>query len=389
MLRKVMVLLFLAPLLAFVVPALTPGRGSALPLFARKYGMPCTSCHVAFPRLNAFGMQFRQNGYRIQGTPGQSPWEAKEYPLSLVGNVGYDYTRADTADVVTGVRGSSSTSAFKQNAVEFHTAGTLAPKVTFHFDNGFADNTGVLTTGMAFVQFDDLAKDGALNLKAGIYDAEIPYLASSRNTARPDYLSPVTLDAGGIELNGTKSGWTYAAGLINSARDPLNAKPGSSTFNQFENVYAWLMRDIHDQLVTARVYLNQQDPRTPSASTSRHLQADVSAYLNSGHWILIPGYTYQKFDDQADGVPSPGSTERHQTALLEGLALFGKDSQWVLTARWELEHIEKLRDQQLEVADLGYYVNPNAKIALDWTHAVDNVGGPRVDEVQLYVFVGY
>src|SRR5262249_39133683 len=144
--------------------------GGALPLFARKYEMQCTQCHLAFPRLNAFGMQFRQNGYRLTGEKGDSPWDAKELPLSRIGSVGIQNLRDREPDHSSAGGGVHFTpTQFVQNAVEFHTAGTLGPEFTFHFDNGFADGAGGgLVSGMAFLQLDDVAKEGALNVKAGI-----------------------------------------------------------------------------------------------------------------------------------------------------------------------------------------------------------------------------
>src|SRR5262249_30019459 len=38
---------------------------SALPMFARRYETACITCHVMPPKLNAFGIAFRNNGYRI------------------------------------------------------------------------------------------------------------------------------------------------------------------------------------------------------------------------------------------------------------------------------------------------------------------------------------
>ena len=390
MLRTLRVVLLFAPLLALLVPMLTPRTGGALPLWSRKYELKCTDCHLAFPRLNDFGMKFKQNGYRMKDEDGESPWEAKEFPFSAIVNVGAAWDRIDTLDTSTNQRGSRTESGFKRNAVEFHAAGTLAPRVSFHVDADFSNDTDNLEAGTAFVQLDDLVKGGALNLKGGVYDADIPYLASSRTTTLADYLSPVTLDATGIELNGTSSKWTYAAGLINSSRDRLNGSPTSSSFNQLENVYAWLMHDFRGQLVAARIYLDQQDPRKPSASSSQHLQAEISAYLNRARWFVIPGYTYQQFDDQ----PAVGVTDKHHTTLLEGLAWLDKASRWALTARWELEHIEKnsaaaVQDNQLEAVDLGYYWNPNLKLALDWTHTGDNVGGEKLDEIQVLAHLGF
>src|SRR5690242_10981979 len=81
----------LSVFLAVVVSAVCTTPGQSLPLFARKYNLQCTACHFAFPRLNAFGRAFRQNGYRMAGALGNSPWEDKEFPISFVADVGYDY----------------------------------------------------------------------------------------------------------------------------------------------------------------------------------------------------------------------------------------------------------------------------------------------------------
>jgi hypothetical protein len=390
--RSLRIVLFIAPLLALIVQFVAPRGAESLPLFARQYKVPCTTCHVAFPRLNYFGMQFRQNGYRMPGAKGESPWDRESFPLSLVGNVGYNLTSTDTTNAVTGAHGRENVSEFRQNAVEFHTAGTLAEKVTFHFDNGFANDTGLLETGMAFIQFDDVAKDGRLNVKAGIYDAEIPYLADSRKTTLHEYLSPVTLDGRGVELNGQKSSWWYAAGLINS--DRTVGKPGAKTLNNFENVYAWLLKDVNGQMVTARVYVDQQDPRRADKSTSRHVQAELNAYLNHGRWILIPGYTHESFSD-ADVT----QRDKIETGLLEGMLMLDPNSQWVLTGRYELRHMPSFdvggvqafaeEDDALAVANLSYMLNPNCRIALEYSRAQDNVKGPKVDGVDAYVFVGY
>src|SRR5216683_869112 len=37
----------------------------AIPAFARKYGLPCSACHTAWPELNNFGQTFRDNGYQL------------------------------------------------------------------------------------------------------------------------------------------------------------------------------------------------------------------------------------------------------------------------------------------------------------------------------------
>lgn len=40
-------------------------QAEAIPAFARTKHMPCSSCHTAYPSLNAFGRDFKTNGYRV------------------------------------------------------------------------------------------------------------------------------------------------------------------------------------------------------------------------------------------------------------------------------------------------------------------------------------
>jgi hypothetical protein len=52
----------------------------AVPAFARKYQTSCSTCHIVFPKLNAFGEAFRLRGYRM---PGETEEMVKQPPVSL------------------------------------------------------------------------------------------------------------------------------------------------------------------------------------------------------------------------------------------------------------------------------------------------------------------
>ncbi|MBI2503729.1 MAG: hypothetical protein HYW07_10925 [Candidatus Latescibacteria bacterium] len=60
---------------------LTCADGNAAPNFARKYKTSCSTCHYAYPKLNAFGKAFFNNGYRYPA--GQDAEMTKEEPVSL------------------------------------------------------------------------------------------------------------------------------------------------------------------------------------------------------------------------------------------------------------------------------------------------------------------
>jgi hypothetical protein len=67
----------------WLVSALAIARGTpvkAIPAFARKYQTSCQTCHIVFPKLNAFGKAFRLRGYRM---PGETEEMVKEKPVTL------------------------------------------------------------------------------------------------------------------------------------------------------------------------------------------------------------------------------------------------------------------------------------------------------------------
>lgn len=51
------------------VVALAASPSQAIPLFAQRYRLSCTTCHTVFPELNKFGNYFRDHGYRIPNVP--------------------------------------------------------------------------------------------------------------------------------------------------------------------------------------------------------------------------------------------------------------------------------------------------------------------------------
>jgi hypothetical protein len=61
------VLLSVLLALAVFVVLGVPQPAEAVPAWARKYSVSCTVCHNAWPSLNAYGRDFKTNGYKIPG----------------------------------------------------------------------------------------------------------------------------------------------------------------------------------------------------------------------------------------------------------------------------------------------------------------------------------
>lgn len=72
--------------------AFVSNSASAIPVFARKYNTQCNMCHTVPPRLNKFGVAFKQNGFELpQGTvlPESETWGnqvlSNDLPKAIVG----------------------------------------------------------------------------------------------------------------------------------------------------------------------------------------------------------------------------------------------------------------------------------------------------------------
>lgn len=57
----------------------------ALPMFARRLGVSCATCHTSPPRLNETGYQFRAAGFRMPNEIGQSSEDQKFKPTDYIG----------------------------------------------------------------------------------------------------------------------------------------------------------------------------------------------------------------------------------------------------------------------------------------------------------------
>src|SRR5207253_11151535 len=71
---------FLFAALALTLFVLTDsGTGYAIPAFARKYGLPCSARHEAWPKPNRFGQTFKDTGYQLMNDRDQPTWQIPSY----------------------------------------------------------------------------------------------------------------------------------------------------------------------------------------------------------------------------------------------------------------------------------------------------------------------
>ncbi len=155
---------------------LSAHREAAIPAFARKYNMPCSACHTAWPELNAFGQTFKDNGYQL-GNDRDSPiWLNPSYiPFAIRTTPGWRMERTTHQPVDDGSGGTVektiTQSGFDISGADLLMLGTLYKNITFGFVPTVADGEGV-GIETAFVRFDNLFKSRWANLKVGKFELD-------------------------------------------------------------------------------------------------------------------------------------------------------------------------------------------------------------------------
>ena len=175
------VLLFLALFLVYnpTASALPPPGGSvrAIPAFARKYGMPCSSCHEAWPMLSPFGQAFKDNGYQLGNDRDAPIFQQPAYWPVTFRMTPVWHRENENRAAVDGPAGPSSTEGnvtthgFDWSGLDFHTGGTLAKNVSFYVLPS-SDNTGAFHFETVFARLDNLAGTSWLNFKLGKFELD-------------------------------------------------------------------------------------------------------------------------------------------------------------------------------------------------------------------------
>lgn len=153
-----------------------------IPAFARKYGLRCSACHEAWPKLNNFGQVFKDNGYQLGNDRDEPIYHEPSYwPASVRITPQWHSERINrmAVDAVPGNANSGSieskviTSGFDNSGMDLWFAGTLAKNIAFQVLPS-SDETGAFEFESAWVRFSDLLGSKWLNFKFGKFELDTP-----------------------------------------------------------------------------------------------------------------------------------------------------------------------------------------------------------------------
>lgn len=211
-------------LLLSVTFLLISGIVEAIPAFARKYQMSCTTCHSpAMPRLKAFGDEFAGLGFRMKDTEAPRYFVntgdeklslLREVPLAirLEGHITYDNKNNDAFEF-----------AFPFG-VKLLSGGEISKKFSYYFYFYMAEAGEITGIEDAFITYSDLLGTG-INITAGQFQICDPLYKRELRLMLEDYyiytLKPGTssislkYDRGIIIDYGLPTGTSFVGQIVN------------------------------------------------------------------------------------------------------------------------------------------------------------------------------
>jgi len=229
-----------------------------VPAFARKYGLPCSACHEAWPMLNNFGQTFKDNGYQLGNGRDAPIYQEPAYWPIMFRTIPQWHRENNNRQAVDAIPGNASsglveksvtTSGFDLGGLDVITAGTLYQNISFLIQP-FIGNSSI-NLSQAWARIDNLAGSHWLNVKMGRFELDEPIsqerslIINSTGGAYYSYFFTPSGDrnvfAGigfpqlGVELQGhSANDYTrYSVAVVNNSNGT-----GGSPGNQDYDVYA-------------------------------------------------------------------------------------------------------------------------------------------------------
>jgi len=367
-------------------------RGVPIPAFARKYNLPCSACHTAWPELNAFGQRFRDNGYQLMNDRDSPIWQNPSYiPVTfrMTPNLHRESLTNQPVDATPGdptTTGPATVtlSGFDLSGMDLWTAGTLYKNISFALLPS-SDNTGAFHFEAAFVRFDNLLNNHWVNFKFGKFELDnlisekrFLFLSGNGGTYQSYHFVPVgeTLNAFGLgdnqigaELAGhSENSYTrYGVAVLSSSDGNVNL-PTSQRYDAFVTVsHAIDAGGLGVERLGAYAYLGQRPTYyqtsggVPIAGTGTgnkpFYRIGVSGDFFFGDFELLPFFmhasdnAYLATGTAATAALPPGARDaRWNAGFLE--AHYYVSPQLVFTGRYETIRMSQQADPAT-LSDLG------------------------------------
>jgi hypothetical protein len=366
----------------------------AIPAFARKYGLPCSACHEAWPMLNNFGQTFKDNGYQL-GNGRDSPiyQEPSYWPIMFRTQTFWhrESNNRQAVDLVPGnpslgqVESTVTSSGFDLAGVDMITAGTLYKNISF-FVQPFIGNSSIALS-QAWARLDNLGGSHWLNVKVGKFELDEPIsqermltLSNTGGTYYNYFFTPpgdrnffggIGFDQLGVELQGhSDNDYTRYSVAVVSNSNGQTGLPSNQAYDVYANFnQSFEVPKLGSQQVGVYGFVGQSPTffqtsggnPIPGTGQGNRSFYRLGAY---GHWYVDKFDFYTFFmhgydnvflgsgvaSNQPQNLPVGAAAPTWNGGFVEGH--YNPTPRWILTGRYELARMSRQANPSIPI-DLG------------------------------------
>lgn len=261
----------------------------AIPAFARRYNMSCSSCHSPFPKLKPLGEQFMNNAYQLPGMePAHSYKETGDDKLLLMDEVPIAIRLEGYGTMEKGVSGQSDFQA--PFIAKLLSGGQIAKDVSYYFYFLMTEGGTIVGPEDAFLIFRDVLKS-SIDITVGQFQASDPLFKRELRLTREDY------EIYNTPVGNSSAKLTYDRGVVLSYRLPsetdvafqvLNGNgiggPGEKGFLDNDNNKNFMLRlsqRLGDQFRVGFFGYSGKEQQSGSSNSTLMFGPDLTLNLSS------------------------------------------------------------------------------------------------------------
>jgi hypothetical protein len=395
-----------------------------IPAFARKYGLPCSACHEAWPMLNNFGQTFKDNGYQLGNGKDAPIYQDPSYWPIMFRTTPVWHRESNNRQVVDVVPGKTSsgqiestvtTSGFDLEGVDLITAGTLYKNISFFIQPFIGNNS--ISLSQAWARLDNLAGSHWLNFKVGKFELDEPIsqerLLTLNNTGGlyynyfftppgdNNFFAGIGFPQLGVELQGhSDNDYTrYSVAMVSDSNGSTGL-PSNQAYDVYANFnQAFEAPRFGKQQVGAYAFFGESPTffqtsggtPIPGTGTGNRSFYRVGAY---GHWYIDKFDFYTFYLHGSDNVFLGNSVPSNQPSNLPAGAVgpvwnggfveghFNPTPRWIAIGRYELNRMSREANPgiprnagNLDTWTVGYRWYPimSPRAGLAWTQEYSRI----------------
>jgi hypothetical protein len=296
----------LIPMVAAVILAsISVTDVQAIPAFARKYKISCSTCHIAMPKLKAYGDEFAGNGFLLPD--GEEPKRAyidtgddmlllnSDFPIAVRLDAYAQVANRDNVNTDLGV----------PFGIKLMSGGPISKKVSYYFYFYLSEGGDVAGVEDAFLYFNDIGGI-PFDLTVGQFQVSDPLYKRELRLTYEDYqifrVTPglskanLTYDRGLVLDYGFDFGLGATAMLVNGN----GIKPAEDDIFDSDNGKSYALRltqEIGPVTIGGFAYSGQETLSDSADAKNNVLYLGPDINVATEHWELVLQYLHREDDN--------------------------------------------------------------------------------------------